>query len=151
MQHFITLYDVAYESFKTFRPNLAWQSNRDVTGGCGGGGGGGGGVETSKIKAKARRTQYNNKTNNQHFICMFILQVIICIYLQLQEIKQTFVSLYLVFSLFHAAFVKKFNPPCHVPVTLPHEICTECFERLVNNILQGDKMLHFAFLFVFLF
>ena len=141
MQHFITLYDVAYESFKTFRTNLAWQSNRDVTGG----------VETSKIKAKACRTQYNNKTNNQHLICMFILQVIICIYLSLQEIKQTFVSLYLVFSLFHAAFVKKFNPPCHVPVTLPHEICTECFERLVNNLLQGDKMLHFAFLFVFLF
>ena len=136
MEHFITLYDVAYESFKTFRTNLAWQSNRDVTGG----------VETSKIKAKA-----NNKTNNQHLICMFILQVIICIYLSLQEIKQTFVSLYLVFSLFHAAFVKKFNPPCHDPVTLPHEICTECFERLVNNMLQGDKMLHFAFLFVFLF
>jgi hypothetical protein len=38
MQRFITLYDVAYESFKTFRTNLAWQSNRDVTGG----------VETSK-------------------------------------------------------------------------------------------------------
>ena len=35
MQHFITLYDVAYESFKTFRTNLAWQSNRDVTGGGG--------------------------------------------------------------------------------------------------------------------
>ena len=140
MQHFITLYDVAYESFKIFRTNLAWQSNRDVTGG----------VETSKIKAKARRTQYNNKTNNQLFICMFILQVIICIYLSLQEIKQTFVSLYLVFSLFHAAFVK-IQPPCHVPVTLPHEICTQCFERLVSNILQGDIMLHFAFLFIFLF
>ena len=55
------------------------------------------------------------------------------------------------FCLFHAAFVKKFNPPCHVPVTLPHEICTECFERLVSNILQGDKMLHFAFFIVFLF
>jgi hypothetical protein len=41
--------------------------------------------------------------------------------------------------------VKKFNPPCHVPVTLPHEICKECFERLVNNIVQGDQMLHFAF------
>ena len=49
------------------------------------------GVETSKIKAKARKTQYNDKTNNQHLICMFILQVIICIYLSLQEIKQTFV------------------------------------------------------------
>ena len=36
-------------------------------------------------------------------------------------------------------------PPCHVPVTLPREICTECFERLVSNIVQGDKMLHFAF------
>jgi hypothetical protein len=24
MQHFITLYDVAYQSFKTFRTNLAW-------------------------------------------------------------------------------------------------------------------------------
>ena len=35
-------------------------------------------------------------------------------------------------------------PPCHVPVTLPNEICTECFERLVSKILQGDKMLHFA-------
>ena len=81
MQHFITLYDVAYESFKTFRTNLAWQSYRDVTGG----------VETSKIKAKACRTQYNNKTNNQHLICMFILQVIICIYLSLQEIITRFV------------------------------------------------------------
>ena len=59
MQHFITLYDVAYDSFKTFRTNLAWQSNRDVTGG----------VETSKIKAKARRTQYNiNKSTNEMLI-----------------------------------------------------------------------------------
>ena len=33
MQHFITLENVAYESFKTFRTNLAWQSNRAVTGG----------------------------------------------------------------------------------------------------------------------
>jgi hypothetical protein len=49
------------------------------------------GVETSKIKAKACKTQYNDKINNQHLICMFILQVIICIYLSLQEIKQTFV------------------------------------------------------------
>jgi hypothetical protein len=115
---------------------------------------GGGGKLQNKSKGMQNAVplcQYNNKTNDQHFICMFILQVIICIYLSLQEIKQTFVSLYLVFSLFHTAFVKKFNPPCHVPVTLPHEICTECFERLVNNILRGDKMLHFAFLFVFLF
>ena len=37
MQHFITLENVAYESFKTFRTNLAWQSNRAVTGGGGGG------------------------------------------------------------------------------------------------------------------
>ena len=123
MQHFISLCDVAYESFKTFRTNLAWQSNSDVTGG--------GGVETSKIKAKARRTQYNNKTNNQHFICMFILQVIICIYLSLQEIKQTFVSLYLVFSLFHAAFVKKFNPP---PVTS----LLLCHTRFVRNVLKDS-------------
>ena len=36
MQHFITLENVAYESFKTFRTNLAWQSNRAVTGGGGG-------------------------------------------------------------------------------------------------------------------
>jgi hypothetical protein len=35
---------------------------------------------------------------------------------------------------------------CHVPVTLPREICTKCFEGLVSNILQGDKMLHFLFL-----
>ena len=33
--------------------------------------------------------------------------------------------------------------PSSRPVTLPHEICTECFERLVSKILQGDKMLHF--------
>ena len=36
------------------------------------------------------------------------------------------------------------------PVALPREICTECFERLVSNILQGDKMLHF-FYFVYIF
>ena len=28
-------------------------------------------------------------------------------------------------------------PPCHVPVTKPREICTECFERLVSNILHS--------------
>jgi hypothetical protein len=38
MRHFITLYNVAYESFKSFRTNLAWQINRAVTGGGGGGG-----------------------------------------------------------------------------------------------------------------
>ena len=38
-----------------------------------------------------------------------------------------------------------FYPPCHVPVTTPREICTECFERLVSNILQGDKMPHFLY------
>ena len=38
----------------------------------------------------------------------------------------------------------KFNI-CHVPVTKPREICTKCFEGLVSNILQGDKMLHFAY------
>jgi hypothetical protein len=37
-------------------------------------------------------------------------------------------------------------PPCHVPVTKPREICTKCSEGLVSNILQGDKMLHFAYL-----
>ena len=36
----------------------------------------------------------------------------------------------------------KSPPPYHVPVTLPREICTKCFEGLVRNILQGDKMLH---------
>jgi hypothetical protein len=36
MQHFITLYNVANESFKSFRTNLAWQINRAVTGGGGG-------------------------------------------------------------------------------------------------------------------
>ena len=39
---------------------------------------------------------------------------------------------------------EKMQPPLSRPVTLPHEICTECFERLVSKILQGDKMLHFA-------
>jgi hypothetical protein len=43
------------------------------------------------------------------------------------------------------ALLKTSPPPCHVPVTLPREICTECFERLVSNILQGDKMLHFLY------
>jgi hypothetical protein len=38
-----------------------------------------------------------------------------------------------------------YNAPCHVPVTLPREICTKCFEGLVSNILQGVKMLHFLF------
>jgi hypothetical protein len=33
MQHFITLSNVACESFKTFHTNLAWQSNKAVTGG----------------------------------------------------------------------------------------------------------------------
>jgi hypothetical protein len=28
---------------------------------------------------------------------------------------------------------------------LSGEICTECFERLVSNILQGDKMPHFLY------
>jgi hypothetical protein len=37
------------------------------------------------------------------------------------------------------------SPPPSPPVTLPREICTECFERLVSNILQGDKMLHFLY------
>jgi hypothetical protein len=45
----------------------------------------------------------------------------------------------------------KSPPPCHGLVTLPREICTECFERLVSNILQGDKMLHFFyFLYIFI-
>ena len=44
----------------------------------------------------------------------------------------------------------KSPPPCHGLVALPREICTECFERLVSNILQGDKMLHF-FYFVYIF
>jgi F0F1-type ATP synthase membrane subunit a len=63
--------------------------------------------------------------------------------------KQTFVWLCLVFIVYFpqpsSIFVKKFTPSCHGHVTLPREICTECFERLVSNILQGDKMLHFAY------
>jgi hypothetical protein len=50
------------------------------------------------------------------------------------------------------AFIFEVSPPppplsrpCYRAVTLPREICTECFERLVSNILQGDKMLHFAY------
>ena len=39
----------------------------------------------------------------------------------------------------------KSPPPCHVPVTKPREICPKCFEGLVSNILQGDKMLHFVY------
>ena len=42
-------------------------------------------------------------------------------------------------------------PPCHVPVDKPREICTKCFEGLVNNILQGDKMVHFAYFICILF
>ena len=42
---------------KTFRTNLAWFSNRDVTGGG------------RYLKMKAKPTQYG-KTNNQHLICM---------------------------------------------------------------------------------
>jgi hypothetical protein len=41
-------------------------------------------------------------------------------------------------------------PPPPRPVALPREICTECFERLVSNILQGDKMLHFLYIFVYI-
>jgi hypothetical protein len=36
-------------------------------------------------------------------------------------------------------------PPRHVPVALPCEICTICFEGRVSNILQDVKMLHFYF------
>ena len=36
-------------------------------------------------------------------------------------------------------------PPCHVLVTKPCEIYTKCFEGLVSNILQGDKMPHFLY------
>jgi hypothetical protein len=35
--------------------------------------------------------------------------------------------------------------------TKPREICTKCFERLVSNILQGDKMLHFAYFICFFY
>jgi hypothetical protein len=37
------------------------------------------------------------------------------------------------------------TPPCQVPVAKPREICTKCFEGLVNNILLGDKMAHFLY------
>ena len=37
------------------------------------------------------------------------------------------------------------HPIRHVPVTKPREICTKCFEGLVSNILQGDKMPHFLY------
>ena len=40
------------------------------------------------------------------------------------------------------AFIFQVSTP---PVTKPREICTKCFEGLVSNILQGDKMLHFAY------
>ena len=46
------------------------------------------------------------------------------------------------------ALIFKVSTP---PVPLPREICTECFERLVSNILQGDKMLLFSILFTYLF
>ena len=62
--------------------------------------------------------------------------------------KTNVCMIYLAFSLFHAAFFylrEIIHPPCHVPVTLSREICTECFERLVSNILQGDKMAHFLY------
>ena len=36
-------------------------------------------------------------------------------------------------------------PPCQVPVAKPREICTKCFEGLVNNTLQADKMAHFLY------
>jgi hypothetical protein len=46
------------------------------------------------------------------------------------------------------ALIFKVSTP---PVALPREICTECFERLVSNILQGDKTLHFFyFLYIFI-
>jgi hypothetical protein len=61
------------------------------------------------------------------------------------------ISLLCDFTQTSSIFVKKFTPPpCHGLVALPREICTECFERLVSNILQGDKMLHF-FYFVYIF
>ena len=45
------------------------------------------------------------------------------------------------------AFLSFFKslPPCQVPVAKPREICTKCFEGLVNNILLGDKMAHFLY------
>ena len=53
------------------------------------------------------------------------------------------------FTILHAlgfAFIFQVSTP---PVTKPREICTKCFEGLVSNILQGDKMLHFAY-FIFI-
>ena len=104
---------------------------------------------------KAKPTQYDsNQQSTFNLYDLFILiNNNIYIYLSLQEIKQTFVRLYLAFNLFHAAFFylrEIIHPPppphpCHVPVTLSREICTECFERLVSNILQGDKMPHFLY------
>ena len=56
-------------------------------------------------------------------------------------------------------FTIQVSTNCHVPVTKPGEICTKCFEGLVqSNILQGDKMLHFEYfilililIFIFIF
>jgi hypothetical protein len=47
------------------------------------------------------------------------------------------------FTILRWALLSFFNSP--PPVTKPREICTKCFEGLVSNILQGDKMLHFAY------
>ena len=51
-------------------------------------------------------------------------------------------------SFYHTVWDLLFSslyPTCHVPVAKPREICTKCFEGLVNNILQGDKMVHFLY------
>ena len=48
------------------------------------------------------------------------------------------------------ALIFKVSTPPPPPVALPREICTECFERLLSNILQCDKMLHFLY-FVYIF
>ena len=71
--------------------------------------------------------------------------------MSLQEIKHTFVlhvSLYLVFSLYHAALFylrEKHSPPVTAMLLCLREICTECFERLVTRTqhFKGCKMLHF--------
>ena len=42
-------------------------------------------------------------------------------------------------------------PPRHGKLLYPHEICTECFERLASDISLGDKILHFvSFIHIFL-
>jgi hypothetical protein len=86
---------------------------------------------------KAKPTQYDsNQQSTFNLYDLFILiNNNIYIYLSLQEIKQTFVRLYLSFNLFHADFFylrEIIHPPTPVTSLLL------CHARFVRNVLKDS-------------